>query len=139
MSLSVQISASLLSHTMNDVVLLKRHVGRERADLYYTLSFSSVHKHKVLLIYAVGYRRLEKERSANNQVVETEIPKRERKDETQRKRRRARKYVLNNCLSEERPILNSVNGISLSMCVRTLKINRIEKEDLYQKHIFYCS
>jgi hypothetical protein len=54
----------------------------EKADLYYTLSFSSVHKHKVLLVYAVGYRRVEKERSANNQVVVTEeIPKRE-KDET---------------------------------------------------------
>lgn len=52
-SLSVQISESLLNHILNDVVLLKGHVSKktERADLYYAFfSFLSAPKYKVLLV-----------------------------------------------------------------------------------------
>jgi hypothetical protein len=56
----------------------------KKTDLYYKLSFSSVHKHKVLLVYAVGYRKGRK-RAVGKQSSGSNGDSEERKDEAKKK------------------------------------------------------
>ncbi len=76
-SLSTQISASLLNHTMNDVVLLQRHASRKNGFLLCFLFHPFINIKFFSLCRWVLKRG--KERSANNQVVVTGIPERHRR------------------------------------------------------------